>query len=63
MTREDIDALRMPLIALGVTLLVAAGAILYSGAILDDAGGSSGSARRSSGKRGCESRTPAKRRR
>jgi hypothetical protein len=37
MTREDIGALRIPLIALAVTLLVAAGAILYSSAFLDDA--------------------------
>ena len=37
MTRDDIGALRMPLITLAVTLLVAAGAILYSSAFLDDA--------------------------
>ncbi len=37
MTRDDIEALRTSLIALAATLLVAAGVVLYSGAILDDA--------------------------
>jgi hypothetical protein len=37
MTREDFDALRTPLIALAVTLVIAAGSILYSGSLLDDA--------------------------
>jgi hypothetical protein len=37
MTRADLHALRTPLTALALTLLVAAGAILYSSTLLDDA--------------------------
>lgn len=39
MTRNDIGALRTPILALAVTLLVAAGIVLYSGALRDDARG------------------------
>lgn len=37
MTREDLEALRTPLIALAMTLIVAAGVILYSGSLHDGA--------------------------
>lgn len=37
MTRNDIEALRTPLIALAAAMLVAAGAVLYTGAFLGDA--------------------------
>lgn len=36
-SREDLEALRTPLIVLGATLLLAAGIVLYSGSVLDDA--------------------------
>jgi hypothetical protein len=38
MTREDIDALRIPLIALAVTLLAAIAIVYVSGNVLDNAG-------------------------
>jgi hypothetical protein len=37
MNRDDINALRVPLIALAITLLVAAGGVVYSSATRDDA--------------------------
>ena len=59
--REDLEALRIPLIALGATLLVALVMIWYSGNVLDMRDRTRDAARKPSfGKHARASRTPAR---